>query len=126
MKYRTVRDQGNDLDEVQLVTNHWLGLASDRLCKCPPNNVLPPITCCPFPTAPEPISASPDRSNSGLSYAMVPIEGEDVGPGSSTSSPSSSDLGFIPFHPSVPSSSNPTTHDMVEYGQETPSPLTIQ
>ena len=40
VKYRAVRDQGNDLDEVQRVTNHWLGLAHNRLCKCPPNNVL--------------------------------------------------------------------------------------
>ena len=126
VKYRKIRDQGNNLDEVQRITNHWLGLAHDCLCKCPPNNVLPPISRCPFPTAPEPIAASPDQSNSGLSYATVPIEGEDAIPSSSTSGPSSSDPGFIPFHPSVPSSSNPTTHDTAEYDQETPSPLTIQ
>ena len=91
VKYRAVRDQGNNLNEVQRVTNHWLGLAHDRLCKCPPNNVLPPLSRRPFLTAPEPISASPDRSGSGLSYASVPIEGEDIGPGSSTGGPSSSD-----------------------------------
>ena len=98
VKYQKVRDQGNDLNEVQRVTNHWLGLAHDHLCKCPPNNVLPPISRRPFPTAPEPIAASPDQSNSGLSYATVPIEGEDVSPGSSTSGPLSSDPGFVPFH----------------------------
>ena len=43
-----------------------------------------------------------------------------------TRGPLSSDLGFIPFHPSIPSSSNPTTHDTAEYKQETPSLLTIQ
>ena len=78
VKYCWIRDQGNDLDKVQRVTNHWLGLAHDHLCKCPPNNVLPPITHHPFPTAPEPIVALPSRSNSGLSYAMVLIEGKGV------------------------------------------------
>ena len=134
VKYRAVRDQGNNLDEVQRVINHWLGLAHDCLCKCPPNNVLPPLSCHPFPTAPKPISASPDRPNSGLSYASVPIEGEDVGPSSSTSGPASSDPGFIPFHPAVIASSNPTTvsvsDDVVpptsKVQVETPSPFTAQ
>ena len=134
VKYRAVRDQGNDLDEVQRVTNHWLGLAHDRLCKCPPNNVLPPLSRQPFPSAPEPIAVSPDRSNSGLSYASVSIKGEDVVPGSSTSGPMSSDPGFIPFHPAVIASSNPTTisvsDDVVpptsEVQVETPSPFTVQ
>ena len=126
VKYHKIRDQGNDLDKVQHVTNHWLGLAHDCLCKCPPNNILPLISCRPFPTAPEPIKASHDWSNSGLSYATVPIKGEDVVPGSSTSGLSSSDPGFILFHLSVPSSSNLTTHDTAEYDQETPSLLTIQ
>ena len=134
VKYRTVRDQGNDLDEVQWVTNHWLGLAHDRLCKCPPNNVLPPLSRRPFPTTPEHISASPDRPGSGLSYTSVPIEGEDVGPSSSTSGLTSSDPGFIPFHPVIVASSNPTTVSAsddvvppVSKGQvETPSPFTVQ
>ena len=134
VKYWAVRDQGNDLNEVQRVTDHWLGLAHDRLCKCPPNNVLPPLSRRPFPTAPEPISASPDCSNSGLSYTSVPIEGEDIGPGSLTGGPTSSDPGFILFHPAVIASSNPTTVSSsdsavppVSEGQvETPSPLTAQ
>ena len=69
-----------------------------------------------------------------MSYASVPIEGEDVVPGSSTSGPTSSDLGFIPFHPAVIASSNPTTvsvsDDIVpptsEVQVETPSPFTAQ
>ena len=134
VKYRSVRDQGNDLDEVQRITNHWLGLAHDRLCKCPPNNVLPPLSCRPFPTAPDPISASPDHPNSGLSYASIPIEGEDIGPGASTSGPLSSDPGFIPFHPAVIASSNPTTVSssdsavppVSEVQVETPSPFSAQ
>ena len=134
VKYQMVRDQGNDLNEVQRVTNHWLGLAHVRLCKFPSNNVLPPLSCCPFPTAPEPISASPDRAGSGLSYASVPIEGEDVDPGSSTSGPTSSDPGFIPFHPAIIASSNPTTvtssgavvPPVSEGQEEMPSPFSIQ
>ena len=134
VKYRAVRDQGNDLDEVQRVINHWLGLAHDRLCKCPPNNVLPPLSRRPFPTAPEPISASPDRPNSRLSYASVPIEGEDREPAPLSSGPLSSNPGFIPFHPVVVASSNPTTvsaSDSVdppfsEGHVEAPSPFTVQ
>ena len=98
-RYRRVRDQGNDLDEVQRVTNHWLGLVHDRLCKCPPDNTLPPISQRPFPVPPsDPIVASPTRSSSGLSYADVPIQGEDVDVGDSTSGPSS-EPGFVPFAP---------------------------
>ena len=133
-RYRRVRDQGNDLDEVQRVTNHWLGLVHDRLCKCPPNNTLPPISQRPFPVPPsDPIITSPERSSSGLSYADVPIQGEDVDVGASSSGPSS-EPGFVPFHPAVIASSNPTTvssSDSVdppvsEVHVETPSPFTVQ
>ena len=135
VKYRRVRDQGNDLDEVQRVANHWLGLVHDRLCHCPPNNnTLPPISRQPFPSAPGPIIASPSRPNSGLSYASVPIEGDERVPAPSSSGPSSSDPGFIPFHPVVSASSDPTTvssSDSVvppvsEVQRETPSPFTVQ
>ena len=135
IKYRRVRDQGNNLDEVQQVTNHWLGLVHDRLCHCPPNNnTLPPISRQPFPSAPGPVVASPSRPNSGLSYASVPIEGDARGQAPSSSGPTSSDPGFIPFHPVVVASSNPTTvssSDSValpgsEGQAETPSPFTVQ
>ena len=109
IEYQKVRDQGNDLDEVQRVTNHWLGLVHDRLCHCPPNNnTLPPISRQPFPSAPGPIVASPSRPNSGLSYVSVPIEGDNRGQAPLSSGPSSLDLVFIPFHPVVAASSNPT------------------
>ena len=133
-RYRRVRDQGNNLDEVQRVTNHWLGLVHDRLCKCLPNNTLPPISQRPFPVPPsDPIVASPERSSSGLSYAGVPIQGEDINVGASTSGPSS-EPGFVPFHPAVVVSSNPTSvssSDSVippvsEVHVETPSPFTVQ
>ena len=133
-RYRHVRDQGNNLDKVQRVTNHWLGLVHDRLCKCPPNNTLPPISQRPFPVPPsDPIVASPERSTSGLSYADVPIQGEDVDVGISMSGPSS-EPGFVPFAPVVVASSNPTSVSSSdsavpptsEVQVETPSPFTVQ
>ena len=125
-RFRRVRDQGNNLDEVQRVANHWLGLVHDRLCKCPPNNTLPPITQRPFPIPPsDPIVASPTRSSSGQSYADVAIQGEDINVGVSMSGPSS-DPGFVPFAPTVPSSSAPTTTEEAPRSQETPSSFTVQ
>ena len=78
--------------------------------------------------------ALPSRPSSGLSYATVPIEGEGVDHNASTSGPSSSDPGFIPFHPVVVASSNPTTvflsgsvvPPISEGQEETPSPFTAQ
>ena len=110
-RYHWVQDQGNNLDEVQRVTNHWLGLVHNRLCKCPPINTLPPITQRPFPVPPsDPIVASPMCSSSCLSYADVLIQGEDVNVGVSTSGPSSNPS-FVPFSPTDPSSSSATTMD---------------
>ena len=101
-------------------------MVHDRLCKCSPNNTLPPITQRPFPVPPsDPIVASPTCSSSGLSYADVPIQGEDIDVGASTSGPSS-DPGFVPFAPTVPSSSAPTTTGEAPRSQETPSPFTVQ
>ena len=55
----------------------------------------------------------------------MPIQGEDVEVGASTSGPSS-EPGFVPFAPSVPSSSIPTTTEEAPRSQETPSPFTVQ